>query len=131
MSYRFLIVEESATTRAGIKRAIRQSDVGGPGASFVEAATGREAMEALAADARIDLALVDLRLPDMDAAELVGRVLAEPDTRGIPVIVMAARPEQATLDALRRRGVKGHLRMPITSESFRAVAGQILEPTHV
>ena len=130
MSYRFLIVDESATTRAGIKRVIRQTDVGGLGATFVEAATGREAMEALA-DQRVDLALVDLRLPDMDAVDLVGRVLAEPDTRGIPVVVMALRAEQTTLDALRRRGVKGHLRKPITIEAFRAVAGQILEPTHV
>jgi ribose transport system substrate-binding protein len=130
VSYRFLIVEQSATARAGIKRAIRRSDVGGPGATFVEAASGHEAMEALA-DGRVDLVLVDLRLPDMDAADLVGRVLAEPDTRGIPVVVIAARPDPAVLEALRRRGVKGHLRKPVAAEAFRLLAGQILEPTHV
>jgi len=130
MPYHFLIVDSSATVRALIKRSIRQSEIGGHGAKFFEAATGLEAMDAFAHH-RVDLALIDPRLPDMDGVELIGRILAEPDTRGVPVVAMSARMDQRKTEALRRRGVKGFLRKPFTPEVFVGVVGQILEPTHV
>ena len=128
MSYQFLIVDASAIVRALVKRTIRQSPLGG--GKLYEAATGEEAMDQLR-NHRVDLVLVDPRLPDMDGAELIGRILAEPDTRGIPVVVMASRPDPRKLEPLRRRGVKGHIRKPFTATAFATVVGQILEPTHV
>ncbi len=128
MSYRFLIVDVSATTRALLKRTIRESGL--TPERFFEAATAAEVMDVLEQHA-VDLILADPRLPDADGAELLARVMAEPDTRGIPVIVMSNRPDPRKVEYLRRRGVKGVLRKPVTVAAFREMAGQILEPTHV
>ena len=128
MSYRFLIIDISATVRALIKRSIRESEMGVQ--KFFEAASGQEAMDVLR-DQTVDMVLIDPRLPDMDGLELIGRIIAEPDSRGIPVVVMATRPDPRKMELLRRRGVKGHLRKPFSPQTFRTIAQQILEPTHV
>lgn len=128
MSYTYLIVDISATVRALIKRSIRQSEMGV--SKFLEAATGEETMDLLR-DHPVDLVLIDPRIPDMDGLELIGRILAEPDSRGIPVVVMATRPDPRKMEVLRRRGVKAHLRKPFSPQTFRTVVQQILEPTHV
>jgi CheY-like chemotaxis protein len=128
MSYRYLIVDVSATTRALVKRAIRESGLGVD--RFFEAATADEVMDVLEQQP-VDLILADPRLPDADGAELLARVMAEPDTRGIPVVVMAARMDPRKAEYLRRRGVRGVIRKPVSAATFREVVGQILEPTHV
>ena len=128
MGYSYLIVDTSATVRALIKRSIRQSEMGVE--KLLEAATAHEAMDVLH-DHPIDLVLIDPRLPDMDGIDFIGRILAEPDTRSIPVVVMATRPDPRKMEALRRRGVKGHIRKPFSPQTFRTVVQHILEPTHV
>jgi two-component system chemotaxis response regulator CheY len=128
MSYRFLIIDVSATTRALIKRAILQAGFGG--GQVHEADAGLEAIELLQ-NHPVDLILIDPRLPDMDGIELIGRILAEPDTRSIPVVVTAARFDPRRAELLRRRGVKACLRKPFTPATFREVVSLILEPTHV
>lgn len=128
MSYRYLLVDVSATTRALVKRAIRESGLGVD--RFYEAATADEVMDVLEQHP-VDLILADPRLPDADGAELLARVMAEPDTRGIPVVVMATRMDPRKAEYLRRRGVRGIIRKPVSSANFREVVGQILEPTHV
>lgn len=135
MSYRILIVDASATARAVAKRAIRGTPFGGAGpaggAKIREAATAAEAMDVLHHH-RADLVLVDPHLPDRDGADLVGQILAEPDTRGTPVVLMSARaPDPRALAALRRAGVRGHLPKPFTPAMFAAAVRDILEPTHV
>jgi CheY-like chemotaxis protein len=128
MSYHFLIVDVSATTRALVKRVIRQA--GFAGGKVYEADAGFEALELLQAHP-IDLVLIDPRLPDIDGLELIGRILAEPDTRLIPVVATSARFDPRKAELLRRRGVKACLRKPFTPAAFHEVVSLILEPTHV
>ena len=128
MSYSFLIIESSTTTRALLKRIIRQTAFG-RGRIF-EASCGQEAIESLEHH-RVDMILIDPRLTDMDGLELIGRIRAEPETRGIPVVAMAARTDPRRAEQLRRCGVAAHLRKPFTGESFGEVVVQVLEPTHV
>lgn len=125
MAYDFLIVDRSATMRALVKRAIRQSEFAG--GKVHEADTAVDALDVLRHH-HVDLVLIDPLLPDMDGMELVGRIATEPDTRGIPVVVMSARTGEEKRVG---RGVKGRLRKPFTPEAFREVVGAVLEPTHV
>lgn len=129
MSYTILIVDASATCRALVKRSLRQTEFGS--ARVYEADTGQEVMAVLG-QWRVDVVLIDPRLPDVDGPDLIGRILAEPDTRGTPVVVMAVgRADPGGPPAPPRRGVRGELRKPVSAVALRDVLGRILEPTHV
>lgn len=128
MAYSLLIVDSSTTTRALLKHTIRQSDFGR--GRIYEAGSGCEAIDALEHH-RVDMILIDPRLADVDGMELIGRIVSEPETRGIPVVVMAARSSAALTEQLRRYGVRAQIRKPFSTDLFGEVAAQVLEPTHV
>jgi two-component system chemotaxis response regulator CheY len=128
MSYNFLVVHASATTRAHIKRTIRSS--GMPVGILHDASDGDEALDALASH-RVDLILADVAMPGGDGAEMIGRFLSEPATRAIPVLVLWAKPDPRTLRRLRRAGARGWLPLPFTPQALHHAMSRVLEPTHV
>jgi two-component system phosphate regulon response regulator PhoB len=58
------------------------------------AASGEEAMTAIAADPPPDLILLDVLLPDRLGTEICRRLRASPRTRSVPVIMLTARGEE-------------------------------------
>ena len=54
-----------------------------------EASTGRDALR-LVAEAKPDIVLLDVNLPDMDGREVCRRIKADPETASIPVIHLSA-----------------------------------------
>jgi two-component system chemotaxis response regulator CheY len=127
MAHSILIVDDSATTRALIKRVISMCgiEVG----RIDEAGNGKAALERLAA-APSDLVLADLNMPEMDGVEMAGRILADPRLRHIPVIVISAEPQRERLEQLKRQGIRGYLRKPFTPESIRDVITGIFGGCH-
>ena len=118
MSYHILIVDDSATTRAIIRRSIQMAEI--PVASIHEAENGLQALGIVAAQ-HVDVVLADLHMPEMDGVELTRRLLANPDTCRIPVVIISAEPDQAKIDALKQQGVCGYLRKPFRPEGVRDV----------
>ncbi|GAA2011309.1 hypothetical protein GCM10009839_01730 [Catenulispora yoronensis] len=99
------------------------------GHTVIEAADGTEALALLAAD-RTDqadlpeLAVVDVRLPDMSGFEVCERIKADPRTAGLPVIHISATAV-ATADRTQGldRGADAYLTEPIApSELVSTVA---------
>ena len=127
MSYRILIVDDSATTRALIKRTLRLAglDIG----ECWEAGHGREALQQLRLHP-VDLILADLHMPEMNGMELTRAVLSNPATAAIPVAVVSAEPSTGKLLELRKAGVRGYVRKPCTPESLRQLVAPLLEAPH-
>jgi two-component system chemotaxis response regulator CheY len=123
MSHNILIVDDSATTRAMIKRIINLCGI--PTESILQAADGAEALGVLRAS-KVDLVLADLHMPNMGGVEMTRRMMADPAMRNIPVVVVSADPNAKRIDQLKREGVKGYLAKPFTPEAFREVLGQTL-----
>jgi two-component system phosphate regulon response regulator PhoB len=63
------------------------------GFEFISAGDGPEAIE-LACRALPDLIILDLMLPNMDGNEVLKRLKANPDTSGIPVLMLTAKGEE-------------------------------------
>jgi two-component system, chemotaxis family, chemotaxis protein CheY len=127
MGYCILLVDDSATTRALIKRAIQMSGL--PVSEFLEAGHGKEALEQLRHHA-VDLILADLHMPEMNGVELAHAVLANPDMAPVQIAIISAEPSGARLLELRRAGVKGYLRKPCTPESLRDLVVPLMENRH-
>lgn len=66
----------------------------------------------LAREARPDLILLDLGLPDMDGMAMCRRLQADEATAGIPMIVLSARAEQSFGEQARALGCVGYIEKP-------------------
>lgn len=127
MGYTILVVDDSATTRAIIKRTIKLSGLESP--VVHEAANGREGL-ARAMMYKPDLILADLQMPEMNGVEMTEKLLADPATRGIPVVIVSAEPSAETIAKLKAAGVKGHVAKPFTPEQIHKVITGALGVTH-
>lgn len=112
-----LIVDDSAVTRAVIRRAVKLCGL--PVDECYEACNGRAALDAMAS-LRVDLVLADLNMPEMDGFEMIRRIGDDPRLAGTPVVVISSEPNAAAF-AAGRRGVRGCLPKPFTPESVRDV----------
>jgi two-component system sensor histidine kinase TorS len=115
---RLLVVEADTTARALFDAALTYCG------AFVELAAGaREALDVL--DAKpVDVAIVDVRLPDGEAYRLVHDLDARNGLRRrIPAIALAAGHDHGP-DRTLGAGFRGHLRKPVDPwELCRMVAG--------
>lgn len=128
MAFDILIVDDSATTRAVIKRTIQLAQV--PIGNLYQAASGKAALEVVAQH-KVDLVLADLHMPEMGGLEMTFELRANPATAGIPVVVVSAEPNQDNLEQLRGVGVKSFIRKPFTPEQVREAICQTLGVAHV
>lgn len=97
--------------------------VGLSDAEFIEAANGKEALEALKA-APADLLVSDLNMPVMDGETLLKWVQASPKLNGIPVIVVTSAGNPAKEAQLKALGARAVLNKPIAPPALM----QALEP---
>ncbi|MCO6437420.1 MAG: response regulator [Phycisphaerae bacterium] len=123
MNRDILIVDDSATIRAMIKRTIRMTglDVG----DIREAANGIEALAQLH-DHDFAALLVDINMPTMNGVQLLTRMKQVDRLRDIPVVVASTEGSQQRIAELRQLGVAGYVRKPFQPEQLRDVLMPIL-----
>ena len=93
------------------------------GYEIIEAETGEEGVR-LAQERHPSLVLMDIRLPGIDGIEALGRLRAEPATRGIPIMAMTASEDrQRITDA----GFDAYQSKPIKVKDFVAAVERLLE----
>lgn len=128
MGYNILIVDDSATTRAMIKRTLVLAQV--PIGQLYDAADGKDALDILGC-LKVDIVLADLNMPNMTGAEMTRLMRADPNTRATPVIVISAEPNAEKLTRLKDDGVQACIRKPFTPEIIRDTINNIIgERTH-
>ena len=84
-----LLVDDNRLVRSSLVMMLEDLGFG-----VIEAETAQEALAAVAAAGRIDAALVDFRLPDMDGVELAGRLRGvKPELRLVMVSGQPVGPD--------------------------------------
>lgn len=78
------------------------------------ARTGNEAV-ALAHQHRPDVAILDIKLPEMDGTEVARHIYAE---RPLPIIMVTAFTDRETIRKAERAGALGYLVKPVTAEAL-------------
>jgi two-component system chemotaxis response regulator CheY len=118
-----LLVDDSATTRAMIKRVIGMAEL--PVGHVYEAENGKAALDQMQAHT-VDLVLADLNMPVMDGTEMIRQMRKIPGLESIPVLVISAQPDDQVIDYLKQQGVIGYLAKPFTAEGVRNLVGPYL-----
>jgi two-component system, chemotaxis family, chemotaxis protein CheY len=125
-NYNILIVDDSATTRAMIKRIIQMTGL--PVAGILEATDGDAALRLLATTTKDDvhIVLTDINMPNMNGLEMTRRMRQSPQLNAIPVVVITARPDDEMTEEFKNGLVQGWLTKPFTPEKVREVVLQAL-----
>ena len=118
---RVLVVDDTQANRYVTSRLL-----GAAGYEIIEAGDGASALRIVASE-RIDLAVLDINLPDMTGFELVKHIRAMPDREAMPVLHLTA---SYTSNADRALGLEGgadaYLTHPIDAVVFMATVRSLL-----
>lgn len=124
MSYKVLVVDDSAILRMSIKRAVVQAGVESD--EIFEAGNGQEALDFLDKDL-VDLVLLDLNMPIMNGREFVRAVADRPYKEKLKIVVVTTEGNKKRIDEVKSLGVTGVLRKPFEPEDLRAIVGNMKE----
>ena len=122
---KLLIVDDSATMRKIILRALRHAGI--PPDSMLQAASGVEALEHVAADPGIEMLLCDLNMPEMGGIELVRELRKAHSAADLPIIVVTTEGAKEARDRAIEEGANGYVHKPFTEEALLAALAPYLE----
>jgi two-component system chemotaxis response regulator CheY len=123
MSLNILVVDDSATVRAVIKKTLEIAEV--PVGELYEAENGQEALDALSAN-WIDLVFADINMPVMTGIEMVEKMAAAGLLKTVPVVIVSTEGSATRIEQLKAKGVSAYIRKPFTPELLRSVVDDIL-----
>ncbi len=113
-----LVVEDNETSMK-LFRDILQAT----GYRTMEATTGGQAVK-LASEHGPDLVLMDIRLPDFDGVEALGRLRADGRTASIPVLALTAQAMEGDRDRFLAAGFDGYISKPVNIEKLLGTVRQ-------
>jgi len=95
------------------------------GVTLLSAMQGSRGVE-LARDHRPDLIILDLHLPDMPGADVLARLLADPTTKAIPVVILSADATAGQISRLVDQGARAYLTKPLDVRELLSLIDDIL-----
>jgi two-component system cell cycle response regulator DivK len=104
---RILHVEDNSDNRRLVRRVLEAE-----GYEVVEAGNGTEALECLNTQ-HIDLALMDINMPDIDGYTLATRIRSTPKLAGLPILAMTANVMRGDRERSLQAGCDGYIQKPI------------------
>jgi CheY-like chemotaxis protein len=101
-----LVVEDNDANRVMLCRRL-----GGQGFVAVEARDGREALDRVR-EYRFDLVLLDIMMPEVDGYQVLQAIKADDDLKALPVIMISAVDEMASVVRCIEAGAEDYLTKP-------------------
>jgi two-component system chemotaxis response regulator CheY len=123
MAFNILLVDDSLTVRAVIKKTLRLAGV--EIGELHEAGNGQEALAVLDAN-WIDLVFADLCMPVMDGEELVNHLHESGALANLPVVIVSSAGSEPRIARLKAKGVRDFVHKPFTPERIREVVDQVM-----
>ena len=119
-----LLLEDDSEIRLGLEQHLRRE-----GFSISAVGTGKDALQALAnagQGPRLDAALLDLSLPDMDGLDVLRAIRADQIHKGLPVLLVTARSEEIDRVLGLELGADDYISKPFSARELAARLRAIL-----
>ena len=123
MSFNVLIVDDSRSMRAVIKKTILMS--GFKMDQCLEAGNGREALDVLA-KAWVDVIMSDINMPEMNGLEFLEELKKDSLLKAIPVIVISTEGSEKRIQNAFDLGAKGFIKKPFLPEEIKKVFYEVI-----
>jgi len=123
MAFNVLIVDDSSSMRAVIKRTIKLSgfNVG----EYFEAGDGREALEILS-NKWVDLVLSDINMPNMNGLQLIAEMKKNELLSSIPVVMVTTEGSEKIVEESIRLGASKYIKKPFFPEDIKNTLRSLL-----
>ena len=108
---RALIIDDSKAMRSILSRMLR-----GLGFEVLEASNGCEGLQRLQESGKIDLALVDWNMPEMNGLEFIRTVRAEQSYNGVLLMMVTTETEMDNVVRALAAGANEYVMKPFTQE---------------
>jgi len=123
MAFNILIVDDSSSMRAVVKKVVRISGVNM--GTCLEASDGREALKVLAEN-WADVVLTDINMPNMSGLELIAEMKRDELLSSIPVVLVTSEGSEEVIQSSLKLGAKGYIKKPFQPEDIRRTLVSIL-----
>lgn len=123
MAFNILLVDDSATVRAVIRKALELAGV--EINELYQAGHGGEALEVLE-NQWVDLIFCDISMPVMDGEELVAAMNENGMINTVPVVIVSSAGSEPRVARLKENGVRDYIQKPFTPEQIRQVVDQVM-----
>lgn len=127
MAFNILVVDDSETMRAVIKKTVGMSGV--QIGEFLEAGNGREALRVLE-DAWVDVVLSDINMPEMGGVEFLREVKKNDVLNNIPVIFVTTESSHTRMEEVRGLGAAAYVKKPFQPEQIKSVLLDVLQKAY-
>src|SRR6478609_144854 len=121
MRNKILTVDDSKTVRIIVRKTFKSYDC-----EILEAGNGVEGL-ALAAKSMPDLILLDVTMPVMDGVEMLTKLKADPQLKGIPVMMLTAEGGRDHVLKIAKIGVRDYIVKPFEEDVLIDKAGRIID----
>lgn len=123
MAFNVLVVDDSSSIRAIIKKIIRVSgfNVG----EFWDASDGLAALSILK-EQWVDIVLTDINMPNMNGMELIAQMKQDDVMVSIPVVVVSTEGSEKTMREAMAMGALGYVKKPFVPEDIKQTLNGIL-----
>jgi len=123
MAYRVMIVDDSPSMRAFVRRVIDLS--GFQVDTCLNAGNGAQGLALLAQQA-VDIILTDINMPEMNGEEFLQRLEEHDRYRAIPVVVISTDATENRMQRMMQLGAKGYISKPFSPEALRRELERVL-----
>ncbi|MFH2045459.1 MAG: response regulator [Pseudomonadota bacterium] len=123
MAFNVLIVDDSSSMRAVIKKVIKVSgfNVG----NYFEAGDGMEALKVLETD-WIDIVLSDINMPNMDGLSFLSEIKKNELFNSIPVVMITTEGSEETIQESMKLGASGYIKKPFSPADIKNTLSGLL-----
>ena len=123
MAFNVLIVDDSSSMRAVIKKTLKVSgfNVG----QFLMADDGKEALKVLEGE-WVDIILTDINMPNMNGIELLTEVKKDEMLKSIPVVMVTTEGSDRVMQESMRLGAQGYVKKPFRPEEIKGILNSIM-----
>jgi len=123
MSFNVLIVDDSRSMRAVIKKTISMS--GFKMDQCLEAGNGREALDVLV-KAWVDVIISDINMPEMNGLEFLEELKKDSLLKAIPAIVISTEGSEKRIQDAYDLGARGFIKKPFLPEEIKKVLYEVI-----
>ncbi|MEX1670620.1 twitching motility response regulator PilH [Zhongshania guokunii] len=117
---RVLIVDDSPTEIFKISKILSKS-----GYEVITAESGEQGI-ALVRQEKPDVVLMDIVMPGLNGFQATRQLSRDPETSGIPVIIVTTKDQETDRLWGQRQGAKGYLTKPVDSKSLLKAIDAVL-----
>ena len=80
---------------------------------IITAENGRDALDALQKDPKVDLILMDIMMPEMDGYEAIGKIRQQKEFKNVPIIALTAKAMKGDRQKCIDAGANDYLSKPV------------------